>query len=94
MKTTAAGALLSQRKATLDECLNYAWTLGADCNIVGCDAVSQVEDDVRIAKAHQPLSASRMDSLRARAQTFDLPALQPWKGLPRRTGDTPPYLAD
>lgn len=94
MKTTAAGALLTQRKATIDECLNYAWTLGADCNIVGCDSVSQVEDDVRIAKAHQPMSAARMDSLRARAQTFDLAALQPWKGLRRRTGETPPYLAD
>ena len=95
MKTTGAGGLLQNKVASLDDCLNYTWSLPISTAIMGCTTVEQVEADIRLAKAWKQLSESRMSGLREKYAQVDFAALEPWKvdqlkrtaGLPRYVGD-------
>ncbi len=75
------------RTFSVRDCLAYTLTLPVTAVTLGCTTVGQLEDDVRIAQAFQPLSDAEMDALRARAAAdrFDVihgPALEYWKRQP------------
>jgi hypothetical protein len=95
MKTTGAGGLLQNKVASLDDCLNYAWSLPISTAIMGCTTVEQVEADIRLAAAWKQLDRSQMSAIRAKYTDIDFAALEPWKvdqmtqaaALPRYVGD-------
>jgi len=72
------------RAFSVRNCIRYSLTLPVSAATLGCTTVGQLEDNVRIAQAFQPLSGEEMDALRARASmkhrevTFG-PALEYWK---------------
>ena len=77
MKSTANAGLLSNLH--VKECLRYVLSLPVHCLAVGCTTVGQIEDDARIARRFQPMSASDMDGLRQRASQLAGPRLENWK---------------
>ena len=79
MKTLGVGAILRKNVAALDEAVNYVLSLPISTAIMGCDEVSQVEADVRIATSAKQMSTAAMDSLRNRVRQFELASLEPWK---------------
>ncbi|MCP5109394.1 MAG: aldo/keto reductase [bacterium] len=94
MKTLGAGAVLRQKAATLDESLRYALALPIATAIMGCDQVSHIEDDIRIAKTAKPLTAAEMESLRRRVGHLELAQLEPWKTPPDPVTGDRVYHAD
>jgi len=58
------------------------WTLSHPVStvIIGCDTVAQVEENVRLAQAFTPLSASQMAALETRTEPVARQALffRPW----------------
>jgi len=85
MKTVGAGRILREKAASLDDALGYVLSLPISTAIMGCDAVSQVDDDVRIASAAKPLDAAGMQRLRDRVAGARLARLEPWKTSTRQT---------
>lgn len=77
MKSTANAGLLSDLH--LKDCLGYVLSLPVHCLAMGCTTVGQIEDDVRIAREFQPLSAAEMASVRNRAKRLAGPRLENWK---------------
>ena len=77
MKSTANAGLLSDLH--LKDCLSYVLSLPVHCVALGCTTVGQIEDDVRIARQFQPLSAGEMARIRERAKRLAGPRLENWK---------------
>ncbi len=77
MKSTANAGLLGD--IHLKECLSYVLSLPVHCLALGCTTVGQIEDDVRIAKEFQALSAAEMERIRNRAKRLAGPRLENWK---------------
>ncbi len=77
MKSTANSKLL--HTIPLKDCLSYVLSLPIHCLALGCTTIGQIEDDVRIAKRFQPLSADRLARIRAAAAQFKGPQLEDWK---------------
>lgn len=77
MKSTANAGLLPDLH--LKDCLSYVLSLPIHCLALGCTTVGQIEDDVRIAQAFQPLNADAMARMRQRAQRAAGPKLENWK---------------
>lgn len=77
MKSTANSKLL--HTIPLKDCLSYVLSLPIHCLALGCTTIGQIEDDVRIAKSFQPLSADRLSRIRATAAQFKGPQLEDWK---------------
>lgn len=77
MKSTANAGLLSDLH--LKDCLNYVLSLPVHCLALGCTTVGQIEDDVRIARQFQPLTAEQLQGLRNRAARLAGPRLENWK---------------
>lgn len=64
---------------SIKECLSYVLSLPIHCTAVGCTTTGQLEDDVRIARALEPLDAGRLAALRKRAEPLKGPQLEDWK---------------
>jgi len=79
MKTLGVGAILRDNVASLDEAMSYVLSLPISVAIMGCDAVDQVNADIRAAANYKPLGSSAMEDLRRRASRFELASLEPWK---------------
>lgn len=79
MKTTGVGVLHDQGISSLEENLNYVWSLPISTAILGCTSPEQVDRDVRAAQAHKKLSGSRMSSLRKQWSRVDFAKLEAWK---------------
>lgn len=77
MKSTANSKLL--QSFSVKDCLQYVLSLPIHCLAVGCTTLGQIEDDVRIVKGLQQLSAAQMDDLRNRASRLKGPGLEDWK---------------
>ena len=77
MKSLGNGKLLTS--ITARDCINYALSLPTHCIALGFTSLGQVEDDVRFAQQHEPLSADGMAQLRARAARVAGPGLENWK---------------
>ena len=85
MKVPARGRLLQQTGLSMQDCVNYVWTLPVSTVIIGCDTVEHLERNVALAKAFKPLSAPAMADLerrtRAAASTcawYKRGASEPW----------------
>lgn len=79
MKTTGVGVLHEQGISTLEENLDYVWSLPIATAILGCTSPEQVDRDLRAARAHRKLSESRMSELRGKWADADFAKLESWK---------------
>ena len=79
MKTTGVGVLHDQGISSLEENLDYVWSLPISTAILGCTSPEEVDRDVRAAQAHKQLSDSRMSSLRKQWSGVDFAKLESWK---------------
>lgn len=79
MKTTGIGVLHEQGISSLAENLNYVWSLPVATAILGCTSPAQVDEDIRLARAHQRLSKSQMSALRGKWSGVDFAKLESWK---------------
>ena len=67
---------------TMKEAMRYVLSLPVSTVIVGCDNVGQVDEDVQLARAFTPMSATQMAELATRAEPVSRQALffRPWEG--------------
>ena len=79
MKTTGVGVLHEQGISSLEECLNYVWSLPISTAILGCSTPEQVDRDVMAARAHRKLGETEMSALRGKWAKADFAALESWK---------------
>jgi predicted aldo/keto reductase-like oxidoreductase len=93
MKVTARGRILSSRAPasgdptwttpgtlSMGEALHYTLSLPISTVVIGCDTPAQVEENVRLARAFEPLDAARMHALARRTEAIARQALffRPW----------------
>jgi hypothetical protein len=76
-KRSWEGVVVADRPGTLAmrEAMSYALTLPVSTVIVGCDSAAQLEENVRLAREFNPLNASQMAALEARAEPVSRQAL-------------------
>lgn len=79
MKTTGVGVLHEQGISTLEENLDYVWSLPISTAILGCTTTAQVDRDIRAARAHSKLSERQMSALRDKWAGADFARLESWK---------------
>ncbi len=79
MKTTGVGVLHEQGISTLEENLDYVWSLPISTAILGCTTPEQVDRDLNAARAHRKLSESQMNTLRKKWSRVDFAKLESWK---------------
>ncbi len=79
MKTTGVGVLHEQGISSLEENLNYVWSLPIATAILGCTSPEQVDRDLQAARAHRKLSDSQMSELRGKWTAVDFAKLESWK---------------
>jgi aryl-alcohol dehydrogenase-like predicted oxidoreductase len=77
MKNFGNGGLLGE--FSVPECLGYVLSLPIHCTALGCTTVGQLEEDVRVAKAFQPITAEQRLALTQRAERLKGPKLENWK---------------
>jgi predicted aldo/keto reductase-like oxidoreductase len=67
---------------SMPEAMRYVLSLPVSTVIVGCDTIAQLEENIAIARAFRPLSASQMAELRQRAEPVHRQALfyRRWEG--------------
>jgi hypothetical protein len=71
MKVCARGRFVTEGAVTkMDDILTYALSQDVDVAIVGVDDMTQLEDNVRIAKNFKPMSAEDQHRLEARLQPY------------------------
>jgi predicted aldo/keto reductase-like oxidoreductase len=87
MKSLANAKLMQRMSAA--QCIRYVLTLPIHCLAVGCTTLGQIEDDVRIATAFQPLTTGEMAELRKAAGELSGPQLEDWKRSPQTASDWP-----
>ena len=79
MKTTGIGTLHNQGISSLQQNLDYVWSLPIATAILGCETPAQVDADVALAKAHRKLGKGEMSSLRKKWSQADFAVLENWK---------------
>lgn len=57
------------------EALDYVLSLPVSTVTVGCDSVAQLEENVRLARSFNPMTAAQMASLSERAEPVHRQAL-------------------
>lgn len=77
MKSFGNSGLL--KEFSVRECLSYVLSLPIHCAALGCTAIGQLEEDVRVAQTFQPLSAAQKLALHQRAEHLKGPKLEGWK---------------
>jgi predicted aldo/keto reductase-like oxidoreductase len=87
MKSTANAKLL--QAISLKDCLSYVLSLPIHCLALGCTTIGQIEDDVRIAKQFEPLSAQQIAQIRGVGAKLKGPQLEDWKKNIEEKAGTP-----
>ncbi|MBI5693859.1 MAG: aldo/keto reductase [Verrucomicrobia bacterium] len=77
MKNFGNGGLL--KEFSVRECLGYVLSLPVHCTALGCTAIPQLEEDVRVARSFEPLDAAQRLALNQRAEGIKGPKLENWK---------------
>jgi len=85
MKVPARGRLLTEAGLRMEECLGYVWSLPVSTVIVGCDSISQLEENVRLAREFEPLEPAHMARIESRTRETALrcswykrDSVEPW----------------
>jgi predicted aldo/keto reductase-like oxidoreductase len=76
MKTLGAGAILQNKAATRDECLQYVWTLPVSTAILGCQEVGHVEANIALARMAKSVAR---EALRERVRSMEIASMEPCK---------------
>ena len=79
MKTTGVGVLHKQGISSLEQNLNYVWSLPISTAILGCETTAEVDADVSLAKAHSKLDKRQMSDLRKKWAQADFAKIENWK---------------
>lgn len=79
MKTTGIGVLHKQGISSLEQNLNYVWSLPISTAILGCETTAEVDADVALAKAHRKLDKRQMSDLRKKWSQADFAEIENWK---------------
>lgn len=79
MKTTGVGVLHKQGISSLEQNLNYVWSLPISTAILGCETTAEVDADVSLAKAHSKLDKRQMSALRKKWAQADFAKIENWK---------------
>lgn len=79
MKTTGVGVLHKQGISSLEQNLNYVWSLPISTAILGCETTAEVDADVALAKAHRKLDKRQMSALRKKWAQADFAKIENWK---------------
>ena len=79
MKTTGVGVLHKQGISSLEQNLNYVWSLPISTAILGCETTAEVDADVSLAKAHSKLDKRQMSDLRKKWVQADFAKIENWK---------------
>ena len=79
MKTTGVGVLHKQGISSLEQNLNYVWSLPISTAILGCETTAEVDADVALAKAHRNLDKRQMSALRKKWAQADFAKIENWK---------------
>jgi predicted aldo/keto reductase-like oxidoreductase len=77
MKNFGNGGLLSE--FSVRECLSYVLSLPIHCTTLGCTKISQLEEDISVARSFQPLTSGQRLALNQRAEHLKGPQLERWK---------------
>ena len=77
MKNFGNSGLL--KEFSVRECLSYVLSLPIHCTALGCTAIAQLEEDVRVAQSFQPITAEQKTALYQRAERLKGPKLEGWK---------------
>lgn len=68
MKTTASGFVLQANAASVEECLNYAWSQPVATVVSGMKTIEHLDANVALARAFSPMSQEAMAALLARTK--------------------------
>lgn len=81
MKVTGVAGVLKEPGGSIEECLNYVWSLPISTAILGCSTPEEVETDVRIAGATEKnkFSKAQMEQVRKKWAKADFDKLETWK---------------
>ncbi len=77
MKNFGNAGLLAE--FSVHECLSYVLSLPIHCAALGCTAISQIEEDVRVARSFQPITDAQRIAFHQRAERLKGPKLESWK---------------
>lgn len=81
MKVTGVNSILDHKGGSIDECLNYVWSLPISTAILGCSTPEEAEIDVKLAVASEKnkLSKAQMEDVRSKWARADFDKLETWK---------------
>jgi len=68
MKTSADGRLLREGICTIEETLDYVWSLPVDVAVVGMERPDLVRHNARLARQFEPMSPADLQALRDRIE--------------------------
>ena len=63
MKTSADGRLLREKLCTIDQCLNYVWTLPIGVAVVGMTSLKELKHNVELARRFKPMPDAEKSAL-------------------------------
>jgi predicted aldo/keto reductase-like oxidoreductase len=66
MKPIGSGKILESKTVSAIDCLNYALSLPTSVIITGCDSIPILEQALKVARSHKPLSQAERSALLAR----------------------------
>ena len=81
MKVTGVNGILNESGGSIEECLNYVWSLPISTAILGCSTPEEAEIDAKLASAFEKnkLSKSKMEGIRKKWAKADFDKLETWK---------------
>lgn len=79
MKTLAMGRFMEHQVASVQEALSFVWSQPVSVLISGCDTVSHLEENVRLALEFQPMDTSEQRELMERVASHSGPQVEYYK---------------
>ncbi len=79
MKTCSIGILIEEKVATVEECLNFAWSLPVSTVVSGMDHFDHLKHNIGLAKKFTPMSTADRAKLLARTKITSGPAYERYK---------------
>ena len=63
MKSNAMGPIRKNKIATIEECLRFTWSQDIDTLVSGVETVAQLEQNIAVLKAFEPMSPTEISSI-------------------------------
>ena len=79
MKSCSIGIIIEHKIATVDECLNFSWSMPVSTLVSGMDHFDHLNYNVKLAKKFTPMSKEAREKLLARTKKTSGPAYERYK---------------